>query len=121
MTASTISRSEFDVKVCSYCADLLPLTAFAKKSSSRDGLQPYCRACQADYFRRWESENHSRSSNARNRSEAVTAKQRRANNAVFRAIKRGDIIKPETCSNPAISRSSVVLPQRWRVIFEMRP
>lgn len=38
-------------KSCSRCARQLPLSAFSKRSASRDGLQTYCRECFAAWAR----------------------------------------------------------------------
>lgn len=38
-------------KRCSTCGKELPLSAFAKNKSSKDGLQHACRACHAEYDR----------------------------------------------------------------------
>lgn len=35
------------MKVCSSCREALPLSGFHRQSASRDGLMPYCRACNS--------------------------------------------------------------------------
>ena len=40
-----------DIKQCSKCEQVKPLTKFVKQSSSKDGCQPFCRACQRAYQR----------------------------------------------------------------------
>lgn len=39
------------MKICSRCKQSLPLSAFGKCSSKKDGLMSYCRACMLDYNR----------------------------------------------------------------------
>lgn len=38
-------------KRCSGCGHFKPVTAFNKLARAKDGLQPQCRSCQAEYFR----------------------------------------------------------------------
>lgn len=38
-------------KVCSKCGRELPIEAFSKKSSSKDGLQDMCKECHREYNR----------------------------------------------------------------------
>lgn len=40
-----------DSKNCTRCGRLLSRTAFARNKSMRDGLQAYCRECQAEQYR----------------------------------------------------------------------
>lgn len=42
---------EHKTKVFAKCKRELPLTAFHKKSSSKDGLQAHCKECAAKYNR----------------------------------------------------------------------
>lgn len=45
------------MKVCGKCKEEKPLTAFTKK---RNGLQPYCSKCNAEYKREWYKTNKQR-------------------------------------------------------------
>lgn len=41
------------VKCCTKCGIEKALTEFAKRAALRDGLRPWCRACDAETYRRW--------------------------------------------------------------------
>lgn len=45
------------MKYCNKCEDLLPFTAFCKKSSEKDGLNRTCRACASIYKKRYHEDN----------------------------------------------------------------
>ena len=42
---------EIKTKVCIKCGKELPIDAFNKKASSKDGLQTHCRECHSAYMR----------------------------------------------------------------------
>ena len=42
-----------DYKNCAKCEESLPVTCFWKDDRRKDGLRPYCKACQADLQREW--------------------------------------------------------------------
>lgn len=45
-----------ETKECRKCGDVLPVSAFGKRSSTKDGLQSYCYECQkADNRERWKA------------------------------------------------------------------
>lgn len=39
-----------NTKICSKCGRELPLECFGKRKRSKDGLQPYCKECQKQYY-----------------------------------------------------------------------
>lgn len=52
-------------KRCSGCRELLPVSGFNRRSTARDGLQAYCRACNAKWHAE-HREHHNRQIAARN-------------------------------------------------------
>ena len=44
-------------KVCQACKRRKPLTAFWRRRTSDDGLDPWCRGCHGGYTRRWQAAN----------------------------------------------------------------
>ena len=49
-------------KQCNMCYRYLPLSAFAKQKTTKDGLSGRCRECQSAYHKKWRAdpENHER-------------------------------------------------------------
>lgn len=39
---------ETTMKKCSHCGQLKPVSDFYRKSNTKDGLQTYCKSCQAE-------------------------------------------------------------------------
>lgn len=48
------------MKICSKCQKDLPLEAFSKNPSKKDGLNYVCKECQRNYFNNWYSTNKPR-------------------------------------------------------------
>jgi hypothetical protein len=65
-----------DLKRCSKCNECRPLHDFALKKSARDGLQPYCRACQHTYFTRLYSTDEAFAERAKQRSHRIKRENR---------------------------------------------
>ena len=105
------------LKRCSRCKQLLPKDAFTRQRSKPDGLQAFCRSCQAAYNREYRAKNLDRTAACRRKyleeypekvrasSIASDARQRlkspkryRAKSVVNHAIRDGKLIRPETCS-----------------------
>ena len=42
-----------DTKVCVKCGRELPVEEFNKHSKSKDGLQPYCKECQSEAYKKY--------------------------------------------------------------------
>lgn len=81
-----------DAKKCTRCREIKPVAAFAKTAKAKDGLQYYCRICQSEYYKAWRI-NRTSPTNSNN------PKQKSASDKVYRAVKRGDLIKPDQCEN----------------------
>ena len=77
-------------KQCSKCGVVKPANEFHKNSRRPDGLQRYCKPCKSE--------------NDKTRAHKIRAHvkknpvRRRAHHAVERAIKSGDIVALENCS-----------------------
>ena len=108
------------MKTCKECGETKPVSEFHRNKSMADGHQSSCKPCRARYRAKYYVENHDRevAQSTAYRSvhkERLTArrvaqlrewrkenpeKQRllgRAHVAVQRAIKRGTLVKPDTC------------------------
>lgn len=79
-------------KRCRDCSQELPLEAFHRMSSSRDGRQPRCKACIKAYQQASPTFHANARENAR-RQVQRRPEQVRAKGAVARAIKRGDLVR----------------------------
>lgn len=74
-----------DMKVCTRCKNPKPLKDFAKKSASKDGLAPWCKACFAENAaEKYKSDPNERARKVRNRQ---TLRQR--NQALVRQYLEG--------------------------------
>lgn len=51
-----LSFADIPTKRCPNCSAWKPLEAFARKKKSRDGRQPWCRACNAERSKRYYAE-----------------------------------------------------------------
>lgn len=49
-----------NMKQCARCQEVKPIADFAKQSRAKDGLQPYCRACNAAHKAEWIKNNRER-------------------------------------------------------------
>lgn len=45
-----------NTKICKKCGRELPLDCFGGHKKMKDGLQPYCKECQKQYFKQWKAE-----------------------------------------------------------------
>jgi len=103
------------VKECKRCKEDLSLSAFNKNQSAQDGLQTYCRSCQLEANREWSERNPEirRAQLRRQQLRNPTRKRRsdpakqRAVRAVYRAIQRGDLERPEQCPSCGGSDSPI--------------
>lgn len=96
-----------DSKYCPKCACFRALTDFNKNKSSRDHLQSRCRSCQLIQNQEWRERNPDSSralARRRNRYYRSIGKrkrdslqQRRAHDLVYKAIIRGELIRPSEC------------------------
>lgn len=66
-----------DLKVCKKCGQGKPFADFAKRSASKDGLQPKCRPCNAEESKGWRTKNG-------DRYEQYTKEYRSANAEILR-------------------------------------
>ena len=60
-TAATETTETVEIpkghKRCTKCNTILPVASFCKQSSTKDGLKPHCRACNAKYRREYYQKN----------------------------------------------------------------
>ena len=92
------ARAKGDIKFCRGCDSVKRLDRFNKDKNNQDGVQSQCRECKrkaqkSDYEKK--KETYLIRQNER-RSKAPL--MQKAHSAVFRAIKRGDLIRPTSCS-----------------------
>lgn len=119
------------MKRCRQCGEFKPLTDFHRYRQSADGRQSRCKVChteanRASKARRWEREGFTQNAvinRVRNRqrraadpakavAEATEWAQRnpekkRAARAVYRALKRGDLVRPDTCERCQKKRTPI--------------
>jgi RNase P subunit RPR2 len=107
-------------KTCTKCKQEKPLSAFGKRKGNKDGLKNWCKDCYTLYNKEWDH-NHFERVSARQRKYKDNDKAREygrlrkreerakdpayktkmdAHNELSRAIKKGIIKKPDTCSLP---------------------
>lgn len=92
-----VSHAPVDTKRCNRCQRDLPLDAFARDRTRRDGLQNRCRDCQAKAAARY-LEAHGERVRARVQSWRATHRDRRhAHQAVERAVRSGRLHR-EPCA-----------------------
>jgi hypothetical protein len=63
---------EIKMKLCTKCNKLKPFDEFNKRSGVKDGLQPNCRICSNERFKKWALENKDRLSKKRKESRKQT-------------------------------------------------
>lgn len=63
-------------KLCTNCGETKLLSEFNRKTSTRDGLQRQCRACNKDYLSLWRKENTERCREYRRQPHAIESKKR---------------------------------------------
>ncbi len=111
---------------CGKCKEILPLTNFHRKKRTRYNIGGYCKACNSDYLHNYSSTIKGRDikqkSNSQywsqyyqeNRESILKYRKGKynpvklyANNAVYRALKSGKLIKPDFCSKCGESWSKI--------------
>jgi hypothetical protein len=134
LTAPTAPRGGAPMpptKQCSACACSRPTADFGRRRVARDGLQSWCRQCQADYgqaYRQLPRVKQRHAELARARGGRPESKQKtRARAAVAKALRAGVLLRPTVCSqcrtDPGLDRSGGSLiyadhhqgyePQNW--------
>lgn len=68
------------MKLCSACQKELPVTAFGKVRSSKDGLSHYCLSCNRRQAKEWRA-SHSEQINAKRREKFAQSPEKRAERA----------------------------------------
>lgn len=97
---------------CAFCSEVKPAEAFTRNRRRADGLEPYCRPCLRDRrarARAADPEHARQASNARaarfrarhDRRALEDPAARRAYNLVHKAVARGELERPDTCSTCA--------------------
>lgn len=98
------------MKRCGTCKEVLPPSAFNRCAARGDGLQNRCRSCQLEanrlsrqhhpdtYRAKGVRQYQKESQQGRRPSKNVTREQKRAHDAVARALAREQIARPATCS-----------------------
>ena len=93
---------------CSRCRKNLPVEMFSKnRAHTGRGYQYYCKPChrelrdpdkQGKWRRDWEVKNRAAERARKSAYKKNNSRKIKAHSAVYRALKRGDIVKPDTCS-----------------------
>lgn len=102
------------MKTCRRCGDSFDESAFNRNKSAPDGLQSQCRACQSAVNRDWRQSNPDlalgqkrrwrhrlgpvRRARLRREWQLGNREKEIAHQAVARALRRGDLVRPEACS-----------------------
>lgn len=128
-------------KVCTICKLEKNLMEFSVGKRSKFGRRPYCKKCDAEQYRKWYVENkekknaHSRQHFRNNREQYIknvlrwkseNLNRAKAHAAVNRAIRRGSIVRPLTCSKcnqpgPVEAHHDSYAPDKWLdVVFLCR-
>lgn len=85
-------------KKCSFCHKRLPVEEFNYCRSSHDGLTSYCRQCGKDYKRQHYEENYGEFYNRQSEYRRRYPERRRVFSVVQEGLKRGELVRPDTCS-----------------------
>lgn len=98
--------------ICAKCRQTLPLSAFCKDKSRRNGHSNFCRPCRTERRRAYQRDPQSVITAAR-RARQKNPKRDIAKRAVRRAIERGELSRPNKCDRcsqvppPRNGRSSI--------------
>ncbi len=80
-------------KVCTRCGKRKPIEGFAKKTSSPDGRQNYCKDCQKEYGAKWWASLRADANRARGVSaKKLTPRKQVSNVAVVSYKKKPDVV-----------------------------
>lgn len=85
-------------KKCCICHRILPKNKFNYCRSNYDGLTSHCRGCGLKYKQEHYEENYADSYSRCVEYRRRYPERRRAHQAVSEAVKRGELIRPDTCS-----------------------
>jgi hypothetical protein len=86
-----------DTKLCLRCKRELPISQFQKDRNQKDGFYSLCKDCKREY-RQSNKDKLLVAQYERRVGNADLAPMRKAWNALYCALKKGKIIKPEYCS-----------------------
>lgn len=99
----------YETKICRRCQKEKLKSEFNQNRKSKDGLQSYCRGCQADYIAEWDAGKGNREKRSKYvaRCEAKTPGRKTANYVLRKAILAGIIVKPEWCEIDACEKPPI--------------
>lgn len=90
-------------KFCGGCSKRKSVDEFCMSSVHADGLQTQCKRCMKRHRRQWRRANpdKARAEERRRppRSKKDSPEQQRARNLLGRAVRRGDVVRPEICED----------------------
>ena len=100
------------MKRCTSCGEEKPLEDFRRERLGKYGRQARCRECKAaaqrerhaergghtEKKRKWEAENRERLKASKARYSARNPGKRDAKRLVWNALRRGDLVRPNSCS-----------------------
>ena len=93
MPEPTIGGATEELKRCSHCREVLPISTFAKKSSTPDGLQRQCRRCVRAYRVQYRAANRERLQQAHRADYVANKDARLATSRKWHALNRDKVRK----------------------------
>ena len=87
-------------KRCTKCLQVKELECFSKHKTRRDGYQPWCKICMAEYKHKYNRSDRGKDfqHESRRRNRARYPLKWNARQALHHAVKQGYITRPDTCS-----------------------